>query len=156
MQKMFEQPIFILNILIIMLKALIALYGIKKRMSIHIRIRETHLNHQPNKGMTFNEREPAFSGGLKNFFISPSSQKKTKEVRMLVMMIISAQMCGSSLSISTKFLTTPRTKHPVPKSVQIIEGIHYNLDDQDIEAKILLTIMKTSKYGTDCLGRNSE
>ena len=64
-------------------RTLIAPYGIRKRMSVYIRIIE-NLNHHPNKGMKLNERGLAFSRGLKNFFISTSSQTKTKEVRMPV------------------------------------------------------------------------
>ena len=85
-------------------------------MPICIRIRENHLSHHLNEGMTFNERKLAFFGGLKNF-ISMSSQKKTKEVRMPVRMITNAQMCGRSLSISIEVQTTLGTKHPVIESV---------------------------------------
>ena len=94
----------------------IAPYGIRKMMAIHIRIRETHLNHHPTEGMAFNERKPAFAEGLKNFFINTSSQKKAKEIRMHVRTITNAQMCGSNLSVSAEIHTTPETKHPITVS----------------------------------------
>ena len=125
-------------------------------MAIHIRIRETHLNHHPTEGLTFNERKPAFSEGLKNFFINTSSQKKAKEIRMHVRTITNAQMCGSNLSVSAEIHTTPETKHPITESVKTGKGTLQDLDDQDIEVEILLTIMKTAKYGTYCLGGNLE
>ena len=65
-------------------------------------------------------------------------------------------MCGSSLSVLVKVQTTSETEHPVTESVRTVKGIHRVLEDQDNEAEILRTIVKTVKYGTYCLVGNSE
>ena len=75
---------------------------------------------------------------------------------MSIRMIGNASMCGDSLFVSAKVRNTPGTKYPVIESVRIVKGIHQDLDGQDIEAEILLNIMKTTKYGTNCLGGNLE
>ena len=98
-------------------RTLKTLYVIKKGMSIQMRM------------MSSNEREPFFSiGGLKDFFISRPSHKKSKEGIVLVWTIKNASVSEKSLHVLAKGRTTPRDKNPISKGVPTREGTKKNVN----------------------------
>ena len=66
------------------------------------------------------------------------------------------QCVKEAFYVLAKVRITPRTKNPVTTGVQIVEGMHQNLDYQDTQFKILLVFIKTTKYGTNRTGGNLE
>ena len=118
-----------------------------------------HLSYHPDRG-TFQvrtmlvikspyERKDIFSlGRPKNFFISTTSQKKSKEGRKSISIPKNDSDCEECFSVSTEVQTTLGTKHPIIKGVRTVEGMHQDILEQDTELEILLEIMKTIKFGT--------
>ena len=108
------------------------------------------------KIMTYNETKPFFFvRGLRNFFISTSSQKKRKEGRMHVKATKNAFVC-KILHVSAKVRITPKTKYPIIESVRSFKRIHQHLNYQDTEFEILLVVIKTPKHEINGLGGNLE
>ena len=66
---------------------------------------------------------------------------------MLVRTTKNASLCKRSLSVSSKVRTTLGTKHLVTEGVQNVEGIHQDLNYQEVEFEINLVVIKTAKYG---------